>query len=158
MNPPKFEKAEDMANLTYLNEASVLHNLKQRYFAGLIYVSTFNTDTSLINTEISFRGWFEKITVVGNAFSRVNFRNCHVVMNIRMLLMGNPWNHEYLFLYIPLIRWKVFFSGQHVVGFGGFHFAFSCFPRHSLRERSNVCSRYVNRDSSCVKSPLLKDS
>ena len=39
MNPPKFEKAEDMANLTYLNEASVLHNLKQRYFAGLIYVS-----------------------------------------------------------------------------------------------------------------------
>lgn len=40
MNPPKFEKAEDMANLTYLNEASVLHNLKQRYFAGLIYVST----------------------------------------------------------------------------------------------------------------------
>ncbi|XP_068762414.1 myosin heavy chain, striated muscle-like [Montipora capricornis] len=37
MNPPKFEKAEDMANLTYLNEASVLHNLKQRYFAGLIY-------------------------------------------------------------------------------------------------------------------------
>lgn len=42
MNPPKFEKAEDMANLTYLNEASVLHNLKQRYFAGLIYVSTLN--------------------------------------------------------------------------------------------------------------------
>ena len=90
MNPPKFEKAEDMANLTYLNEASVLHNLKQRYFAGLIYVSTFNTDTSLINTEISFRGWFEKITVVGNALSWINFRNCHVVMNIRMLLMGNP--------------------------------------------------------------------
>lgn len=40
MNPPKFEKAEDMANLTYLNEASVLHNLKQRYYANLIYVST----------------------------------------------------------------------------------------------------------------------
>lgn len=27
MNPPKFEKIEDMANMTYLNEASVLHNL-----------------------------------------------------------------------------------------------------------------------------------
>lgn len=39
MNPPKFEKTEDMANLTYLNEASVIHNLKQRYYAGLIYVS-----------------------------------------------------------------------------------------------------------------------
>lgn len=39
VNPPKFEKSEDMADLTYLNEASVLHNLKQRYYAKLIYVS-----------------------------------------------------------------------------------------------------------------------
>merc|ERR1712002_256862 len=37
MNPPKYEKATDMANLTYLNEASVLYNLKARYTAGLIY-------------------------------------------------------------------------------------------------------------------------
>lgn len=37
MNPPKYEKATDMANLTYLNEASVLYNLKARYVAGLIY-------------------------------------------------------------------------------------------------------------------------
>ncbi len=41
MNPPKFEKVEDMANLTYLNEASVLYNLKSRYYSGLIYVSSF---------------------------------------------------------------------------------------------------------------------
>jgi len=39
MNPPKFEKIDDMANLTYLNEASVLYNLRARYNAGLIYVS-----------------------------------------------------------------------------------------------------------------------
>ncbi|XP_063723114.1 myosin-10-like isoform X3 [Symsagittifera roscoffensis] len=37
MNPPKFSKTEDMANLSNLNEASVLHNLKERYFSGLIY-------------------------------------------------------------------------------------------------------------------------
>ncbi|EDV19560.1 uncharacterized protein TRIADDRAFT_51158 [Trichoplax adhaerens] len=37
MNPPKFDKVEDMADLTYLNEASVLHNLRDRYFSGLIY-------------------------------------------------------------------------------------------------------------------------
>jgi myosin heavy subunit len=37
MNPPKFEKVEDMAGLTYLNEASVLHNLRQRYYSSLIY-------------------------------------------------------------------------------------------------------------------------
>ena len=39
MNPPKFDKEEDMADLTCLNEASVLHNVKERYYSGLIYVS-----------------------------------------------------------------------------------------------------------------------
>ncbi|XP_041779742.1 myosin heavy chain, muscle isoform X25 [Anopheles merus] len=37
VNPPKFEKVEDMADLTYLNEAAVLHNLRQRYYSKLIY-------------------------------------------------------------------------------------------------------------------------
>ncbi|CAP28112.2 Protein CBR-NMY-2 [Caenorhabditis briggsae] len=37
-NPPKYEKCEDMSMLTCLNEASVLHNLKQRYFSNLYYV------------------------------------------------------------------------------------------------------------------------
>ena len=41
MNPPKFSKVEDMAELTCLNEASVLHNLKDRYYSGLIYVSSY---------------------------------------------------------------------------------------------------------------------
>ncbi|ULU11166.1 hypothetical protein L3Y34_014981 [Caenorhabditis briggsae] len=36
-NPPKYEKCEDMSMLTCLNEASVLHNLKQRYFSNLYY-------------------------------------------------------------------------------------------------------------------------
>lgn len=39
MNPPRFSKVEDMADLTCLNEASVLHNLRERYYSGLIYVS-----------------------------------------------------------------------------------------------------------------------
>jgi myosin heavy chain 9/10/11/14 len=38
VNPPKFNLADDMADLTYLNEASVIHNLRQRYEADLIYV------------------------------------------------------------------------------------------------------------------------
>ncbi|XP_037083824.1 myosin heavy chain, muscle-like isoform X9 [Pollicipes pollicipes] len=37
VNPPKYEKCEDMSNLTYLNDASVLNNLKQRYYIKLIY-------------------------------------------------------------------------------------------------------------------------
>lgn len=43
MNPPKFSKAEDMAELTCLNEASVLHNLRERYYSGLIYVSSLGS-------------------------------------------------------------------------------------------------------------------
>uniref|UniRef100_A0A1W7RA59 Myosin heavy chain, muscle n=1 Tax=Hadrurus spadix TaxID=141984 RepID=A0A1W7RA59_9SCOR len=37
VNPPKYEKCEDMSNLTYLNDASVLYNLRERYVAKLIY-------------------------------------------------------------------------------------------------------------------------
>jgi myosin heavy chain 6/7 len=37
VNPPKFEKCDDMANLTYLNDASVFNNLKARFQCKLIY-------------------------------------------------------------------------------------------------------------------------
>ncbi|XP_075435722.1 myosin-3-like [Ascaphus truei] len=37
MNPPKFDKIEDMAMLTHLNEPAVLYNLKDRYKAWMIY-------------------------------------------------------------------------------------------------------------------------
>merc|ERR1712241_333525 len=37
VKPPKFEKCEDMANLTFLNDASVFWNLKVRFQAKLIY-------------------------------------------------------------------------------------------------------------------------
>jgi myosin heavy chain 9/10/11/14 len=39
MNPPKFDRVDDMADLTYLNEASVVHNLRLHYEPGDIYVS-----------------------------------------------------------------------------------------------------------------------
>ena len=58
MNPPKFEKVEDMADLTCLNEASVLHNLKERYFSSLIYVSRF---------------LFAEVTICRRFLSRKNF-------------------------------------------------------------------------------------
>ncbi|XP_027369819.1 myosin-15 [Bos indicus x Bos taurus] len=37
MNPPEFEMIEDMAMLTHLNEASVLHALRRRYDHWMIY-------------------------------------------------------------------------------------------------------------------------
>lgn len=39
VNPAKLDKIEDMSLLSYLNEACVLHNLRQRYYSSLIYVS-----------------------------------------------------------------------------------------------------------------------
>uniref|UniRef100_A0A672PGR4 Uncharacterized protein n=1 Tax=Sinocyclocheilus grahami TaxID=75366 RepID=A0A672PGR4_SINGR len=37
MNPPKYDKIEDMAMMSHLNEPSVLFNLKDRYAAWMIY-------------------------------------------------------------------------------------------------------------------------
>jgi len=36
-NPPKYELLEDLANMTYLSEASVVYNLDERYHRFLIY-------------------------------------------------------------------------------------------------------------------------
>ena len=36
-NPPKYELLEDLANMTYLSEASVVYNLSERYVKFLIY-------------------------------------------------------------------------------------------------------------------------
>lgn len=49
MNPPKFYQASDMANLTFLNEASVLENLRSRYVSMRIYVRL------LLTTHVEFR-------------------------------------------------------------------------------------------------------
>ena len=47
VNPAKFDKADDMAELTHLNEASVVHNLHMRYQADLIYVCHFSDTPNL---------------------------------------------------------------------------------------------------------------
>jgi myosin heavy subunit len=39
LNPPKFDGCEDCAELGYLSEAAVLHNLRKRYSEDIIYVS-----------------------------------------------------------------------------------------------------------------------
>ena len=36
-NPPKYELLEDMANMTYLSEATVINNLNTRYEKFMIY-------------------------------------------------------------------------------------------------------------------------
>lgn len=43
MNPPKFDYAEDVADLTHLNDATVIHNLRLRYHSNMIYVCPMNS-------------------------------------------------------------------------------------------------------------------
>lgn len=54
MNPPRFDKASDIADLTYLNEASVVHNLRQRYATGLIYVRRRSFYFTYISAQADF--------------------------------------------------------------------------------------------------------
>ena len=39
----QFDRVEDIADLTNLNEASVVHNLRERYTSEMIYVRAFLT-------------------------------------------------------------------------------------------------------------------
>nr|BAD82813.1 myosin heavy chain [Cyprinus carpio] len=63
MNPPKFDKMEDMAMMTHLNEPSVLFNLKERYAAWMIY-----TYSGLFCATVNPYKWlpvFDAIVVAG---------------------------------------------------------------------------------------------
>jgi myosin protein heavy chain len=49
MNPPQFDGVEDIAELTHLNEASVVNNLRTRYGSTSIYVSARARCTLLLS-------------------------------------------------------------------------------------------------------------
>ena len=50
-NPPKYELLEDLANMTYLSEASVVYNLSERYTRFLIYTYSGN---KILPSEVNF--------------------------------------------------------------------------------------------------------
>jgi len=56
MNPPQFDGVEDIADLTHLNEASVINNLRQRYGAASIYVSDARTSLAKLADARHTRG------------------------------------------------------------------------------------------------------
>lgn len=41
--PCQFDRVEDIADLTNLNEASVVHNLRERYASEMIYVRSLRS-------------------------------------------------------------------------------------------------------------------
>lgn len=54
MNPPKFDMVDDMAELTHLNEPSVIHNLTVRYKTNRVYVSLYSFMTLCSVVELIF--------------------------------------------------------------------------------------------------------
>jgi len=69
-NPPKFEKEEDMSNLSVLNKACVLHNLRHRYEVLQIY-----TYSGLFCICINPYKWLMVYTQVMRDFYRNKRRN-----------------------------------------------------------------------------------
>jgi len=69
-NPPKFEKEEDMSNLSILNKACVLHNLRTRYKVLQIY-----TYSGLFCICINPYKWLMVYTDIMRAFYRNKRRN-----------------------------------------------------------------------------------
>lgn len=82
LNPPKFEQTDDMANMTFLNEASVLNNLRTRYASMRIYVSTVFIRMSCLLGSIHF-GTFRQLYHVSNKICLLlEFKtNCFLVQN-----------------------------------------------------------------------------
>jgi len=69
-NPSKFEKEEDMSNLSMLNKACVLHNLKRRYTCLQIY-----TYSGLFCICINPYKWLMVYTPIMRTFYRARRRN-----------------------------------------------------------------------------------
>ena len=67
VNPPKFEKCEDMVNLTFLNDASVFWNLKTRYQAKMIH--TYSGIGCMINDQ-SINTFLGLFVIVINPYKR----------------------------------------------------------------------------------------
>ena len=83
VNPPKMEKFDDVSNMTYLNEAAVLWNLKARYVSKLIYTYSGKKSRQSVWMQTLFAGLF---CVVINPYKRYPIyteRTCQLYINKR---------------------------------------------------------------------------
>jgi hypothetical protein len=90
MNPPKFDMVEDMAELTYLNEPSVIHNLTLRYKADHVYVSNSTTTTLSVAFNLFFccvrltlgSFWWQSTLTESYPYTQMTAYNLTVVVDV----------------------------------------------------------------------------
>ncbi|XP_017771630.1 PREDICTED: unconventional myosin-XVIIIa isoform X2 [Nicrophorus vespilloides] len=63
-NPPKFDRAEDLASLHQLNESSILHTLRQRFATNLIHTYAGNSTLLVINPMAPLSIYSEKVVAL----------------------------------------------------------------------------------------------
>lgn len=64
-NPPQFDRAEDLTQLRFLNESSVLHTLRQRYASNLIH--TYAGESMIVINPIApLAIYSEKVSISGS--------------------------------------------------------------------------------------------
>ncbi|RUS17833.1 P-loop containing nucleoside triphosphate hydrolase protein, partial [Endogone sp. FLAS-F59071] len=91
VNPPKFDGVDDMADLTFLNEASVVHNLRLRYHSNLIYVKDIQPH-SRNPTIQTYSGLF---LVAVNPYRNLNIYTNTVIEQYRNRKRGEAPPHIY---------------------------------------------------------------
>uniref|UniRef100_A0A8C5FQ64 Myosin heavy chain, fast skeletal muscle-like n=1 Tax=Gadus morhua TaxID=8049 RepID=A0A8C5FQ64_GADMO len=97
MNPPKYDKIEDMAMMTHLNEASVLYNLAERYAAWMIY-----TYSGLFCATVNPYKWLPVYDQeVVNAYRGKNFNS--LILLIRKSGAGKTVNTKRVIQYFATI-------------------------------------------------------
>lgn len=83
MNPPKFDRVDDIADLTFLNEASVVHNLRLRYGSGAIYVSPRSFIDALRQALTSFQTYSSLFLVAINPYQNLPLYTDAIVQQYR---------------------------------------------------------------------------
>jgi hypothetical protein len=95
VNPAKFDKADDMAELTHLNEPSVIHNLHMRYQADLIYVRGVAQERAAhltIYRHIRACSWSQLIPTVRFPYIRATTSTCiEAEAGRRRNRTSSPW-------------------------------------------------------------------
>lgn len=94
MNPPKFDMVDDMAELTHLNEPSVIHNLTVRYKTNHVYVSS-SLFISFIKTNFVSKTYSGLFLVAVNPYRKLPIYSEEYIQSYKSKRRGEMPPHIY---------------------------------------------------------------